>query len=90
MKAKYELKMKMNQLGRAVEECKRLSKSYERCTTLFGKTKGTSCHKRTFNLMDKSRESLWKALDKKVELEQDIKRLEKIVIEQIMKEINND
>ena len=86
MKAKFELKMKMKQLARQKDDVKFREQNFRLKTNLVDKAKGSSCYKKAFELMENARNAWWKSIDKKLELEQDIKVLEKKVIEDLMEE----
>uniref|UniRef100_A0AB39AJC3 Uncharacterized protein n=1 Tax=Vibrio phage P018-4 TaxID=3229728 RepID=A0AB39AJC3_9CAUD len=91
MKAKLELKMKIKQHARQVDDIKMREKSFYNAQKLW--QKGTLIkhdrvlHKKLFNRVEDARNIWWKSIDKKLELEQDIKVLEQKVIDDLMKEM---
>ncbi|AGH32015.1 hypothetical protein VPIG_00158 [Vibrio phage PWH3a-P1] len=94
MKTKFELKMKMKQLERQIDDVKMREKSFYNAQKLWqlgikaakGATNQTIT-KKLYTRMEDSRSIWWKSIDKKLELEQTIKVLEKKVVEDLMKGI---
>ncbi|UUW39747.1 hypothetical protein VP14_060 [Vibrio phage VPMCC14] len=87
MKTKFELKMKMKQFERQKDDVKSREQNFRLKTDLVDKAKGSSCYKKAFELMENARTAWWKSIDKKLELEQEIKILEKKLIAEIMEEV---
>lgn len=94
MKDKFELKLKMKQLDRQIDDVKMREKSFYNAQKLWqlglkaakGATNQTIT-KKLYVRMEESRNIWWKSIDKKLELEQAIKVLEEKVVEDLMKEI---
>lgn len=94
MKAKFELKLKMKQLERQIDDVKMREKSFYNAQKLWqlsikavnGATNQTIT-KKFYSRKEESRNIWWKSIDKKLELEQAIKVLKKKIIEDLMEEI---
>ena len=90
MKAKFELKLNMQRLSRAIKSIEREEKLFYSANSLWEtslKTKNVELSKKMFQRVEKRRDSWYKAIDEKMKLEQIIKVLEKKVIEDVLKEI---
>lgn len=87
MKAKFELKMKMKQLDRSVDNVKFREQNFRYKTSLKDKAKGTSLYKQAFELSENARNAWYKAIDEKMALEQEIEVLKVKVISEVLEEI---
>lgn len=85
MKAKFKLKLKISQLGRAVESCKYYEEQFNKAVKLLNLGKKTSMYKKLRTRVDDSRNRWWKELDDKIKLEIEIKTLNKVLIEDLLK-----
>jgi len=90
MQTKYLLKLEMDKLKRQQDDVLMCEKSYYSAMELYNTSlhikNDKVLHKTLFTRMEDARSRWWKSIDKKMDIEQNIKVLEKQLVKDVMEE----
>lgn len=91
MNIKFNLQLTMKSLNRAKESVKLHEKLFINSVALYEKSKklpkiDIDTRNKLMKRVDKHREDWWRELDKKVQLEVDVRKLQKQLLEEILEE----